>query len=1532
VSQNRIYILILICASLISGLGGILGNIASGVLPEAWKPYLWVAWPLFGVCLLAGIGLVVWQIRLEQRREAHAPPDRSLPQPAESIRPAHREDWGEAVDVEDFYGRQSELANLERWVVADRCRTVALLGIGGIGKTALVTKLARQVKDQFDLVIWRSLRNAPPLEELLGECIQFLYDEQVLDLPKDPADCISLLIKALRARRCLLVLDNAESVLREGDRAGHYREGYEAYGDLLRRLGATQHPSCLLLTSREKPGEVALQEGETALVRSLFLAGLEPSEAREILKDKGLRGPNEVWQALIDRYSGNPLALKLVAEPIREVFGGYIAAFLDKAGPLLGDVRAVLDQQFNRLSELEQEVLYWLAIEREPVDLDALQDSIPHPVPKGEVAEALRSLRRRSLIEPVAGGFTLQNVVMEYVTGRLIDRVCAEIAGGEISLFHSHALIKAQARDYIRESQTRLILKPIADRLVAALSAEELEGRLKGILSKLREARPPTPGYAGGNALNLLVQLHGDLGSYDFSALTVWQAHLQGIELRDVNFSNADLAKTVFTETFAPVTSVAFSPDGRLLAAGTSNGEIRVWRVVDGKRLHTCEGHTNWVWSVAFSPDGRMVASGGDDATVRLWDIDSGQCLKTMRGTAHVVRSVAFSPDGRTVASGGDGQRVVLWDIATGQERILSQVYSKQVLSVAFSPDGHTLASGGHDKTIQVWDADSGQCLKTLRGHTGTVRSVAFSPDGRSLATGSSDQTIRLWDLRGEQCLRVLEGHSDRVMSVAFSPDGRTLASGSEDDTACLWDVASGQCLRTVSRCGNVVASVTFSPDGRTLAVGSYDRTVRLWDASTGRCLITLQGYTNRVRSVAFSPDGYILASGSEDRIVRMWDVSTGRCIGTLHGHTDWARSVAFSPECASPPEAAAERRGRILASCSYDRTIRLWDTHSGQCLNTLRGHVFQVRTIAFSPDGHLLVSGGDDAARLWDVASGQCLKILQGHTNRVRSVAFSPTGQMVASSGFDQTVRLWDVGTGQCLKVLEGHSHQIDAIAFSPDGTLLASVSADQSVRLWDVDAGQCTMTLQGHLHPVVSVAFSPDGRTLASGSEDRSIKLWDVGSGQCLTTLRAHTYPVESVTFNFDGSLLASSSDDGTIKLWDVTTPKTARCLKTMRPDRLYERMSITGATGLTEDQKTTLKMLGAVESPEKQRASRPTRSGPSRSKKEKSMPELKAFNQGRAVVVGVGADLPVTVDDATAVADLLRDPSRCAYPADQVRLLTGEGARRETVLSALDWLAGAAGPDATAIVYFSGHGMEVPDYYLLPYGYNLADLLGTTIPGTLFTEKLRAIRAGKLVVLLDCCHAGGQAEAKGWPGVKAPLPPTVVAELGRSHGRVVIASSRKDEVSLAGQPYSVFTAALLEAMAGYGAFEQDGYARVLDLALWVGRKVPERSQDCQHPIVKVSGLEDNFALAWYAAGEKQPRPLDWTSAVPAQTPGLDADQVAAWHRMLTNYRENLLLIEERLSEYVEFTAIPLQLVKDKRHVEAQIADLEYKLGLRS
>jgi len=1038
-------------------------------------------------------------------------------------------DWGEALQTSQFYGRENELAELQHWIMADRCRIVAVLGMGGIGKTSLVVRLVEQVKDGFIYVFWRSLQNAPPLKSIMLDCIRFVSNQRRTNLPEDVDGQISLLLDYLLENRSLIVLDNVESILQAGNRAGQYREGYEGYGKLFQRLGEARHQSCLLLTSREKPREVALLEGKTSPVRLLQLLGLGQVEGREILQDKGLFGSEEDWAKLIHLYSGNPLALKLVSEPVREVFEGDISGFLKEDETVLGDIHVLLDQQFQRLSQPEQEIMYWLAIEREAVSLGDLREDTEmiHSVSK-ELLDALNSLRRRSMIETtIPRFFTLQPVIMEYVTNLFVEQTSEEINDQTLKLFISHALIKVQAKDYVRESQKRLILIPIVEQLLTKLERVGFEKKLRSILSTLRDIHPQIPGYAAGNVLNLLAQSGCNPRGYDFSNLTVCQAYLQDMTLLDMNFAHANFVKSVFTQNFGGILSTTFSPDGELLAAGTTNNEIRIWQVHLGTLLLTCQGHTDWVRSVAFSPDGRTLASGSDDQMVRLWEVSTGSCTMTLQGHTNLVRSVAFSPDGRTLASGSDDQTVRLWEVSTGSCTMTLQGHTSWVRSVAFSPDGRMLASGSDDQTVRLWEVSTGSCTMTLQECINRVRSVAFSPDGRTLASGSDDQTVRLWEVSTGQSLSTLEGHTDEILLVAFSPDGRTLASCSEDQMVRLWEVSTGSCLRTLQGHINRVWSVAFSPDGRTLASGSDDQTVRLWEVSTGHCLMTQQGHTNVVRSVAFSPDSQFLANVCEDQFVRLWEVSTGRCLRTLQGHTNWGSSVAFSPD------------GRTLASGSDDQTVRLWEVSTGHCLKTLQGHISLIRSVAFSPDGSMLASGSED-----------------------------------------QTVRLWDVSTGSCLRTLQGHTHRVWSVAFSPDGHTLASGSDDETVRLWELNTDERPMILQEPAHWVRSVAFSSDGKILASGSFDKTIRLWEVGTGRYLRTLQGHTDQIWSVAFSSNGKILASGSNDGTIKLWDA---QTSVCLKTLISERPYERMNITNVEGLTEAQKTALRALGAFEDKE-------------------------------------------------------------------------------------------------------------------------------------------------------------------------------------------------------------------------------------------------------------------------------------------------------------------------------------------------------------
>ena len=1089
-------------------------------------------------------------------------------QPSSAVQ--NRADWGEAVDVSIFYGRTEELATLQRWILEDRCRLIALLGMGGMGKTSLTAKLGEQIQGEFEVVVWRSLRNAPLVEDVLVGVIQFLSDQQEINLPKSLDSLLAVLMKYLNQHRCLVVLDNTESILRGGERTGQYREGFEGYGALIRRVGESPHQSCVVLTSREKPKEVSLLEGKARPVRSLPLAGLNPADGQKILQAEETAGSESEQQELLSRYAGNPLAVKIAATTIQDLFFGDIGSFLEQSGAVFGDIRDLLDQQFDRLSELGQSVMYWLAINREAVSLAELREDFVSPITPQKLLETLESLERRSLIEKVkptlaersGAKFTLQNVVMEYVSDRFIEEISEELRTEKINLLNTHALIEAAAKDYVRETQICLLLKPVAESLIRP--EQQLEALLKIVLNQPKLF----PGYTAGNILNLFCYLNIDISSYSFSHLTIRRAYLRDVKLHNVNFFSSHFVNPALIDNFGLASSIAFSPDGSLVATGDSNGEIHILRVSDKQHLATYIGHVDWIQAIAFSPDGKFLASGSSDRTIRLWDLNTHQSLCVLQGHTGRVWSVTFSFDGKLLASSSNDCTIGLWNVVNRQCLHIFQGHTDHVISVAFSPNGQMIASGSNDQTVRLWDLRSYQCLHIFQGHTSSIHSVAFSPNGQMIASGSDDQTVRLWDFRSYQCLHLLQGHIGKVWSVAFSPDGQMLATGGRDRTIRLWDLNNYQCLHIFQGHTWSVRSVAFSPDGQTLVSGSDDQTVRLWNVKNYQSLYIFQGYTSSLLSVAFSPDGQMLASGgsgSNTQMVRLWNVKSHQCSHIFQGKS-WARSVAFSPD------------KQTLASGSDNQTIRLWDLKSYQCLHVFQGHTNRVWSVAFSPDGQMLASGSSDRTiRLWDLKSYQCLHIFTGHTESVRSIAFSPNGQTLASSSKDQVIQLWNLQSYQCSHILRGHTDDIRSVAFSPDGQTLASGSDDQTVRLWNLQSYQCSHILQGHTDPVWTVAFSPNGQTLASGGDDQTIRLWNVKRLQCLHIFQGHAKWVRSVSFSPDGQTLASSSTDGTIMLWNI---QTGSCSATLRIPRPYEGTNITGATGLTESQKASLIALGAVE----------------------------------------------------------------------------------------------------------------------------------------------------------------------------------------------------------------------------------------------------------------------------------------------------------------------------------------------------------------
>jgi len=535
------------------------------------------------------------------------------------------------------------------------------------------------------------------------------------------------------------------------------------------------------------------------------------------------------------------------------------------------------------------------------------------------------------------------------------------------------------------------------------------------------------------------------------------------VRLWDVN---THTQRAILTGHNSWVSSVAFSPEGRTLASGGGGDEtVRFWDVATTTLKAILPEHENDIVHLAFSPNGNTLASVTDN-TVYLWDTTNYERRMTI--TRNIdngdINFVAFSPSGDTLATGNWDDTVSLWYVATGELKATLTGHTAHVQSVAFSPDGNTLASGSSDGTVCLWDVETATYKTTLIRHKDWVKSVAFSPDGNTIASSSTDGTVCFWDAVSHDCVATLNGHITEFASIAFSPDGQTLASGGWDKKVHLWDVASAKLKVSFTGHADEIRAVAFSSDGSTLAStgGFDDPTIRLWDPNSGKLKTRLVGHGwGGVNAIAFSSVNRLIASAGSDGRTCLWNATTGYHRATFIGEVS---NVAFSPD------------GQTLATANGRNGFRvqLWDV-------TNRAHKAEIRersyALAFSPNGQTLATGWRDIS-LWDVNSGVIKTTLSGHTDGIRSIAFSPDGRVLVSGSNDTTMRFWDVENGTQKTVHTVHNAGITDLVFAPDGQTLAAASNDATVLLWDFplliesgwEASQLTKdtNLNGVLNPV--------------------------------------------------------------------------------------------------------------------------------------------------------------------------------------------------------------------------------------------------------------------------------------------------------------------------------------------------------------------------------------------------------------------------------------------------------------------------------
>jgi WD40 repeat protein len=546
------------------------------------------------------------------------------------------------------------------------------------------------------------------------------------------------------------------------------------------------------------------------------------------------------------------------------------------------------------------------------------------------------------------------------------------------------------------------------------------------------------------------------------------------------------------------VLNIAISHDGTRLAS-LDNSSVHVWDMASGKRLQQLR-ETSSALSVAFSPDGRRIAAAETNAVMGLWDVASGKRLHRLPGHADGFLprvTPAFVPGGqRLVTVAATDKDALVWDVESGRRLMRLRAHPAGIDGLAVSPDGHWIATASTEEgAVYLWDVTSGKRVRVLQGYVNTelIYSVlAFSADSRRLVTRTAADTVVLWEVESGTPLRRFRGHGKEMLTAAFTADGKWLATGGTDGSSILWDLTASGPARLIQRSSSGLPWGVFSPDGRWLAIESGDRATVL-DVVTGDRVRDLV-HAARVSAIAFSADGKRIATGGTDNAVVIWDAGSGMLLRRFADHDDVVSRVEFTADgstltittgvspgdrtvwdlktesLSAPPisrepkstiargadvfDVAYSADGTRYATTTLDDVPIIWDRRTGTELHRLQGHHAEVQCVTFSSDGRWLATGDREAvAIVWDAASGNLRHRLVGHTGTIMEIAFSRDAELIATASDDHTVILWDSTTGSALHRFDEHTDTLAYVSFAPDGKRLLSSAHDGRLILLDID-----------------------------------------------------------------------------------------------------------------------------------------------------------------------------------------------------------------------------------------------------------------------------------------------------------------------------------------------------------------------------------------------------------------------------------------------------------------------------------------------
>jgi WD40 repeat protein len=825
------------------------------------------------------------------------------------------------------------------------------------------------------------------------------------------------------------------------------------------------------------------------------------------------------------------------------------------------------------------------------------------------------------------------------------------------------------------------------------------------------------------------------------------------------------------------VYAVAFSPDGRYLLSGSERG-AQLWSAQTGALLHTMSGHSRFVRSVAFSDDGTRIFTADPDNTVRIWNVATGRLFSTRRGDAPTVDSIIFAKGGELALSASMEPivKLRLWKTQSGEVVQSFLAHTDWIDSVTFTPDAlHVLSTSRHNHLIYQWEANSGRLFRVLSGHTDDVAWVSVSPDGKRAASGSSDRTLRIWDLDTGQNLRTLTGHEDDVVGLGFSADGRRIVSESPDNTARIWDVESGLELQKINHPGRrtKINAVAFAPDGTRVIVAA-GASIVAYDVTSGQPALDWRGHTGVVTSIFFSEDGKYLVSGSADATVRLWDAATGAQLRDFSVEGGIV-GVAFS------------RKGRIAAG-GHDRTLYVWSAATGELVQKMRGHLDDINSVAFSPDGDRLVSASADGTiKIWSTETGDLRSTFAARANR-DWLSITPEGFFGASSpgaaDLLTVVRRTEVyGVDQMWQSLYSPDLVREKLLGDPDRE---EASAARVLNLSGVLASGSA--------PIVTLLLSQSGSS-AEEVITAQARVDDQGGG-----IGRVEWRVNGVTVAVDS--IANAGRERTVSQRLVLDPG----------ENVIEVIAYNARELLASLPSKVTVSWNAPANPPK--------------------PKL------HIIAIGINAyednafhPLRHAVADAKAFGAAFKLAAEGLYADAEVTYVLDSDATAARLDAYMTEIGGKMHPRDVFVFLAAAHGLsENGRFYLIPADYRYAP--GTLTEKAIGQEKLQdwfanKIKARRGLVLVDTCESGALVGGRA-SGTDLATSDAAVGRLNEAIGRPVVTAAAADQAALEGyQGHGVFTYALLHALV-HGDSNRNGMIELSEFVAHIQGLVPQLSRE--------------------------------------------------------------------------------------------------------